>query len=131
MKNLFWDVTGIRYKLEHVARTNNINPFLSNVPFLHPLKTSGSLWFSDVFRGYKNGTLGKNVLSLRYIHIFHTTDKSKENILQAEREALRVKKLLTDILIPRNNGRKIMKPIRITRSRSTRIRKGNQLSQFS
>ena len=24
-------------------------------PFLYPLKTSENLWFSDVFKGYKNG----------------------------------------------------------------------------
>ena len=30
----------------------------SNVPFLYPLKTSENLWFSDNFRGYKNGILG-------------------------------------------------------------------------
>ena len=30
-----------------------INPFLPNVPFLIPLKTSENLWFSDVFRGIK------------------------------------------------------------------------------
>ena len=34
-----------------------INPFQANVPFLYPLKTSENLWFSDVFRGYRKGTL--------------------------------------------------------------------------
>ena len=34
-----------------------LNPFESNVTFLYPLKMSENLWFSDVFRGYKNVTL--------------------------------------------------------------------------
>ena len=36
---------------------NNINPFHVHIPFLYPLKTSENLKFSDVFRGYRNGTL--------------------------------------------------------------------------
>ena len=34
-----------------------INPFESSVTFLYPLKTSENLWFSDVFRGYRNMSL--------------------------------------------------------------------------
>ena len=34
-----------------------LNPFQSSVTFLYPLKTSENLWFSDVFRGYRNVTL--------------------------------------------------------------------------
>ena len=34
-----------------------INPFESSVPFLYPLKTSGNLWFSNVFRGQRNEKL--------------------------------------------------------------------------
>ena len=30
-----------------------VNPFPANVPFLYP-------WFSDVLRGYRNGTLAEN-----------------------------------------------------------------------
>ena len=30
---------------------------LFNVPFLYPLKMSENQRFSDIFRGYKNGTL--------------------------------------------------------------------------
>ena len=41
----------------------NIKPFSSNVPLLHPLKTSENLRFSDVFRGYKIGTLVENGLN--------------------------------------------------------------------
>ena len=32
-----------------------INPFHANVPFLYPLETLESLWFSDVFRGMEMG----------------------------------------------------------------------------
>ena len=35
-------------------------PFLSNVPILYPLKTNQR--FSDVFTGYKIGTLARNGL---------------------------------------------------------------------
>ena len=34
-----------------------INPFLANVPFPYPLKTSENQGFSDVFRVYRNGVL--------------------------------------------------------------------------
>ena len=39
-----------------------LNPFLANVPILYPLKTPENLWFSEVFRGYKMGTLARNGL---------------------------------------------------------------------
>ena len=34
-------------------RPGEINPFQISIPFLHPLKTSENLSFSDVFWGYK------------------------------------------------------------------------------
>ena len=34
-----------------------VNPFSTNVPLLYPLKTSENFRFSDVFRGYRSGTL--------------------------------------------------------------------------
>ena len=37
---------------------NFLNPFQPNVPFLYPLKTLENEMFSDIFRGYRNGTLG-------------------------------------------------------------------------
>ena len=40
-----------------IPSTHFINPFKSNVTFLYPLETSENLWFSDVFRGYRNVTL--------------------------------------------------------------------------
>ena len=38
-------------------------PFSTNVPLLYPLKTSEDLRFSDVFRGYRSGTLAENGLN--------------------------------------------------------------------
>ena len=38
------------------------NPFQPNISFLYPLKTSENLWFSDVFRGYRNGILARKGL---------------------------------------------------------------------
>ena len=38
---------------------------MTAVPFLNPLKTSENLRFSDVFRGYKKGSLGNNGLIYR------------------------------------------------------------------
>ena len=43
-----------------------INPFQLKVPYLHPLKKSENQYFSDVFRGYRNGALGVNQLK-RYM----------------------------------------------------------------
>ena len=34
-----------------------INSFTTNIPILHPLKSTGRLWFSGIFRGYKMGIL--------------------------------------------------------------------------
>ena len=36
-----------------------INPYSPNITFMYPLKTSENLWFSGVFMGYKNVTLGE------------------------------------------------------------------------
>ena len=36
------------------------NTFSTNVPSLYPLKTSENRRFSDVFRGYRIGTLVEN-----------------------------------------------------------------------
>ena len=35
----------------------NTNPLSANVIFLHPMKMPENQGFSDVFRGYRNGTL--------------------------------------------------------------------------
>ena len=36
-----------------------LNPYFPNVTFLYPLKTSKNRRFSDVFKGYRNVTLGE------------------------------------------------------------------------
>ena len=54
---------GYRFLINYLVLTIiRVNSSLPNVPFLHPLKTSENLWFSDVFRGYRNRALGKNGL---------------------------------------------------------------------
>ena len=40
-------------------------PFSTNFPFLYPLKTSENLGVSDVFRGYRGGTLVENGLKAK------------------------------------------------------------------
>ena len=42
---------------------NKINSFSTNVPLQYPLKTLENLWFSNVFRGYRSGTLVDNGLT--------------------------------------------------------------------
>ena len=47
-----------------------LNSFLPSVPNLYPLKTPENfwflnLWFSDIFRGYKMGTLARNGFASR------------------------------------------------------------------
>ena len=37
----------------------HFNPYSLNVTFLYPLKTSEKLWLSDIFRRYRNVTLGE------------------------------------------------------------------------
>ena len=43
------------------------NPFSSNVPLLNPLKTSENWRFSDIFRGFRSGTLVENGLSRYFL----------------------------------------------------------------
>ena len=45
--------------------TLRLNPFLANVPILYPLKTPENQRFSDIFTGYKMGTLARNELMQR------------------------------------------------------------------
>ena len=47
-------------------RVNNKN---SNVPFLSLLKAPENFWFSDDFRGYRNGTLVSLLLTLNKFRI--------------------------------------------------------------
>ena len=44
-------------RLEIDNNQHFITLFHANVPFLHPLKTPENLWFSHVFREYKNRAL--------------------------------------------------------------------------
>ena len=44
-----------------ISRIPGVNPFAPNAPFLYPLKT-GCTEVQDVFKGYRNGALGTNVL---------------------------------------------------------------------
>ena len=39
-----------------------LNSFLTNVPIFYPLKTQENLRLSGIFRGYKIGTLARNLL---------------------------------------------------------------------
>ena len=45
-----------------------LNPYSPNVTFLYPLKTSENQRFSDVFRGYRNVTLGE--YGLIWMHFY-------------------------------------------------------------
>ena len=45
-----------------------LNPFHASISFLYPLKTSEKLWFSNVFRGYRNETLTRNGFKIRDHH---------------------------------------------------------------
>ena len=50
---------------------NRLNLFSTNVPLLYPLKTSENRMFSDIFRGYRSGTLVENGL---YFMAFFTDE---------------------------------------------------------
>ena len=43
--------------LEYQCYSKELNPIYSNILFLYPLKRQETIGFSDVFRGYRNGTL--------------------------------------------------------------------------
>ena len=53
-----------------------INPFPTNVSIMYPQKTSENPQFSDVFRGYRSGTLVKNALNQGFL-----TFQALENLL--------------------------------------------------
>ena len=52
-------VTYVKHSWSNYRRVAKrfLNPFQSSVTFLYPLKKSQNLWFSDIFRGYRNVTL--------------------------------------------------------------------------
>ena len=47
--------------------SNAFNAFYTIAPFLCLLKTSENQGFSDVFMGYRNGTLARNGLKISYL----------------------------------------------------------------
>ena len=58
--NIFFTIQFNPKKYPSTLQT--FNPFSTNVPLLYPLKTSKNRRFSDVFRGYRSGTLVENDL---------------------------------------------------------------------
>ena len=50
------------FRVKIANRPIMFNPFSTDVLLLYPLKTSDNLRFSDVFRGYRSGTLVENRL---------------------------------------------------------------------
>ena len=67
---------------EGTKESNNmkwVNPFHVIVLFLYPLKTSEILWFFDVFRGYRNGTLENLSISYQVYFGFTNTSIHSEN----------------------------------------------------
>ena len=63
----------------------SVRPFQANVPFLYPLKMSENLWFFDVFRGYKKGTLSWNGLTFNETPSVHKTIKNAFHIVDNRR----------------------------------------------
>ena len=53
----FGQVSSVFYPVGKHLFKADINPCSANVPFLYPLKTSENQRFSDVFKGYRKGTL--------------------------------------------------------------------------
>ena len=64
-------------------RSIGLYPVGSSVTFLYPLKTSENLWFSDVFRGYGNMTLGLNGLMGYEKHSLQITPCKSSFLLKA------------------------------------------------
>ena len=52
-----------------------IKPFLAKIPIWYPLKTSGNLWFSVVFRAHKNGNIGQKWVKPSKLIIIATTER--------------------------------------------------------
>ena len=57
------------YSMQWV-RSHLFNPYSPNVTFLYPLKTSENSRISDVFRGYRNVTLGECGLIFSYLFCY-------------------------------------------------------------
>ena len=52
------------------------NPFSTSVPYLYPLKTLENRRFSDIFRGYRSGTLVENGLKTMPFNLTRVTRSS-------------------------------------------------------
>ena len=52
------------------------NPFSTSVPYQYPLKTSENRRFSDIFRGYRSGTLVENGLKTMSFNLTRVTRSS-------------------------------------------------------
>ena len=52
-----------------VRKASVFNPCQANIFFLFPLKTSGNLWYCDVFRGIKQGTQLGSTIDLKRVHV--------------------------------------------------------------
>ena len=63
-RTVFNGTESFLHQTESITQYQNFNPFSSNVPLLYPLKTSENLRFSDIFRGYRIGTLLENGLRI-------------------------------------------------------------------
>ena len=50
----------LEHRLTQEVRTLmrlNINAFIAYIAFLYPMETTENLWFTDIFRGYRNGAI--------------------------------------------------------------------------
>ena len=63
-RTVFNGTESFLHQTENITQYQNFNPFSSNAPLLYPLKTSENLRFSDIFRGYRIGTLLENGLRI-------------------------------------------------------------------
>ena len=50
-------------KINRNLGTKWVNPFLTSIAILYFLKLPENLWFSDVFRGQKNGNIGQKLVN--------------------------------------------------------------------
>ena len=53
-------ISGPLMSAKVTLKVSIVNPFSTSTLLLYPLKTSENLRFSDVFRGYRRGTLIEN-----------------------------------------------------------------------
>ena len=61
-RNVLFKIKRTGIYMLNVWNKNPINSVQASFSFLYTLKTSENLWFSDVFRGYRNGIFASNRL---------------------------------------------------------------------